>query len=168
MVGYRALYGNRWFNLLGAGRTNLPWRVWGMTALFDEPIHSANAASLDGLTARLPTGLKSSSLTWRLTTPLAQGYATTAIRDAGPNAVRDRAGNAINAFNQSFAVLLGDFDGNRVVDLADEAAVRGLQGGPYQPGGIAYNPWADLSGDGLINLIDVGISRSRRGTFLGS
>ena len=53
-----------------------------------------------------------------------------------------------------------------VVDGLDEAAVRGAQAAPYQPGSVGYNLFADLSGDGLVNLIDVGITRTRKGTTL--
>ena len=69
-------------------------------------------------------------------------------------------------FARSFNVLWGDVNDDHVVNALDEAAVRGQPGGPFQPAAGGYNPFADLSGDGLINLIDVGITRTRRGTFL--
>jgi hypothetical protein len=166
VVEYRVLYGSRWYNLAGATRVDLPWRVTAIQAIFDEPIMAGTIRSLTGLTADRLTGLKTKTLTWRLASPLVKGSPATALADRGPDALTDRAGNPINPFAQTFTVLWGDYNGDHMVDERDEAAVRAFQAGPYQPGTFGYNAFADLSGDGIVNLIDVGIARSRNGNSL--
>jgi hypothetical protein len=166
VVDYRVVFGSKSYSLNGSVRFDLPWRITGIQVVFDEPIAAGAAASLTGLAADRLTGLGTTTLTWRLSTPLVQGSPATALADSGPNALTDPAGNPIRPFSQGFNVLWGDFDGNGVVDGRDEAAVRGHQAGPYQPGSAGYNLFADLSGDGIVNLVDVGIARSRNGTHL--
>jgi hypothetical protein len=54
-----------------------------------------------------------------------------------------------------------------MVNAADEAGVRGAMAAPYQLlNPVGYNIFADLSGDGIVNLVDVGITRTRRGASL--
>ena len=65
-------------------------------------------------------------------------------------------------------MLYGDFNEDRVVNAADEAGIRANLTGPYQPNDPAYNIFADLSGDGLVNLVDVNAARARKGKALPS
>jgi hypothetical protein len=166
VVEFRVLFGNRWYNLDGAARTEVPWKVSAVQVVFDEPVMAGTVRSLAGLSPRRLTGLKTNTLTWRFTTPITRGSFNVALVTAGADALKDSAGNAADPFTQAFDVLWGDVDGNGVVNALDEAAVRAAQGGPYQPGSTGSNMFADLSGDGIVNLIDVGITRSRRGTHL--
>ena len=166
VVEFRALFGTRWYNLAGASRVDLPWKVTAIQVVFDEPVSVGTVRSLSGLSARRLTGLKTTTLTWRLATPLVKGSLSAALVTTGTNALKDSAGNPVNPFTQAFTVLWGDFNGDHVVNALDEAGVRAAQTGPYLPGSAGSNPFADLSGDGLVNLIDVGITRSRKGTSL--
>jgi hypothetical protein len=166
VVDYRVVFGSKSYSLNGSNRFDLPWRVTSIQVVFNEPITAGAAASLTGLAADRLAGLGTTTLTWRLATPLVNGSPATALADTGPNALTDRAGNPIRPFSRGFNVLWGDFDANGVVDARDELAVRGHQTGPYQPGSAGYNLFADLSGDGIVNLVDVGIARSRTGTHL--
>jgi hypothetical protein len=166
VADYRVLFGSKWYSLKNSTRFDLPWRVTGIQVVFDEPITGGAAASLGGLTADRLTGLGTTTLTWHLATALAQGSPATVLADSGVSALTDRAGNPINSFTQGFNVLWGDVNDDHMVDARDEAAVRAFQAAPYQPGTIGYNQFADLSGDGIVNLIDVGIARSRNGTHL--
>jgi hypothetical protein len=122
--------------------------------------------SLTGLTATRLTGLRTTTLTWTLAAPIVKGSFNTGLASAGADAVRDAAGNPMNLFARAFNVLWGDFNGDHVVNALDEAGVRAGLAGPFRPGTATYDPFADLSGDGLVNLIDVGLTRTRRGTFL--
>jgi hypothetical protein len=164
VVEFRALFGTRWYNLDGASRTELPWRVSAIQVVFDEPVVAGTVHSLSGVSPRRLTGLKTNTLTWRFATPIARGTFTAALVASGADALKDSAGNVADPFTQAFSVLWGDVDGNGVVDALDEAAARAALSAPYQPGSAGYNQFADLSGDGIVNLIDVGIVRSRKGT----
>jgi len=166
VVDFRVVFGSKWYSLTGSTRFDLPWRVTGIQVVFDEPIAAGAAASLTGLPADRVTGLGTNTLTWHLTTALAQRSPATALADSGAAALTDRAGNPIHPFAQGFNVLWGDVNDDHVVDALDEAAVRAAQAGPYQAGTSGYNVFADLSGDGIVNLIDVGVTRSRKGTAL--
>lgn len=166
VVDYRVVFGSKWYSLNGSTRFDLPWRVTAIQVVFDEPITAGTAASLIGPPADRLTGLGTTTLTWHLATALAQGSPTTLLSITGATALTDRAGNPINPFAKGFIVLWGDVNDDHTVNGADEAAVRNFQAAPYQPGSAGYNLFADLSGDGIVNLIDVGIARSRSGTQL--
>jgi hypothetical protein len=164
VVEFRALFGTRSYNLSGATRVDLPWKVTAIQVVFDDTVSIGTVRSLGGLTARRLTGLKTHTLTWRLATPLVKGSFSASLITAGVNALRDSSGNPVNPFGQAFTVLWGDFNGDHVVNALDEAGVRAAQTAPYQPGAVGYNLFADVSGDGIVNLMDVGITRARKGT----
>jgi hypothetical protein len=165
IVDYRVLYGSRSYSLFGSTRSDLPWQVTGVQVVFSEPVWSGNVRSLGGFTALRMTGLKTTTLTWKFR-GVGRGMFNTTLANSGANALKDQAGNPIPAFGQAFNVLWGDVNDDGFVNALDETAVRAAQGGPYQPGSIGYNPFADLSGDGIVNLVDVGVTRTRRGTHL--
>jgi len=165
VLEYRVLFGTRSYNLLGSTRFDLPWLVKGIQVVFTEPVVTGSLNSLSGLTATGVTGLKTRKLTFRFPA-VSKGSFTTALADSGAFALRDKAGNPIAAFGDAFKVLYGDFNDDGVVDAADEAGIRGNIAGPYQLTNTGYNVFADLSGDGIVNLIDVGIARTRKGQTL--
>jgi hypothetical protein len=165
VVDFRVLYGTRSYSLLGSTRFDLPWLVTGVQVVFDGPVQTGNIHSLTGVAATRLLGLKTNKLTWMFR-GISKGMFNTTLANTGVNALKDKAGNAIMAFAQSFNVLWGDFNDDHVVNALDEAAVRGAQAGPFQPGSTGYNQFADLSGDGIVNLVDVGNVRSRKGTSL--
>jgi hypothetical protein len=165
VVDFQVLYGTKAYSLFGSTRYDLPWLVTGVRVVFSDSIYSGNARSLTGRTATRLTGLKTTTLTWRFP-GVSRGSFNMGLVTTGTNALKDRAGNPVAAFAQAFNVLWGDVNDDHVVNALDEAAVRGQLTGPFQPGSASTNPFADLSGDGLVNLIDVGITRTRRGTFL--
>ena len=53
-----------------------------------------------------------------------------------------------NGFTQNFRVLLGDFDGDGTVTYADVSSETNAETS-------AYNPFADINGDGVVNIYDV-------------
>jgi hypothetical protein len=165
VVEYRVLFGKKKFNILGSSRFDLPWRITGIQIVFDGPIIAGNINSLTGITSTKFTGRGTNTLTWTFA-PISIGSFATTLADSGPNVVRDVIGNPIAPFSQTVRVLYGDFTGDGIVDAADEAGVRSNLTAPYKLNPSSYNIFADLSGDGLVNLVDVGISRTRRGSSL--
>jgi hypothetical protein len=165
ILQFRVLFGSKWYNVIGSPRFDLPWQVKGIQVVFSEPVYSANVHSLGGLTASSFTGLRTRVLTWNFPA-IGKGSFAATLANTGVNAIKDIAGNPIAAFGQAFKVLYGDFDGNGLVDAADEAGVRANLIPPYQLNPTNYNIFADLSGDGIVNLTDVGIARTRKGASL--
>ena len=165
VLEYRVLFGSKSYNLIGSTRFDLPWLFNGIRVVFSEPVMTGNVNSLAGLTAKSVTGVRTRTLTFKFPA-IAKGSFSTSLVDVGVGALRDRAGNPIAAFAQPFKVLYGDFTDDGVVDVADEAGVRANLTPPYQLNASNYNIFADLSGDGIVNLVDVGISRSRKGQTL--
>ena len=159
------LFGLKSYNLIGSTRFDLPWLINGIRVVFSEPVMTGNVNSLSGLTAKSVTGVRTRTLTFNFPA-IAKGSFTTALADAGGPALRDSAGNPIVAFSQAFKVLYGDFNDDGVVNAADEAGIRANLTPPYQFNASHYNIFADVSGDGIVNLVDVGISRSRKGQAL--
>jgi hypothetical protein len=164
VLEFRVLFGSKRYNLIGNTRV-LPWLVTGVQVVFSEPVFAGNVRSLTGLTATRFSGLRTRTLTWNFPAQ-AKGSFNTALAHTGANALKDSAGNPIPAFSLPFQVLYGDFNGDSVVALDDELGVRAFLSGPYQMSPPGYNIFADLSGDGLINLIDVNITKTRRGQTL--
>src|SRR5262249_11167061 len=162
----RGRSGPGWYDLTASPRTDLPWKVTAVQIVFDEPVATGTVQSLTGLTASRLTGLGTNTLTWTLASPIVKGSFNTGLASAGADAVRDAAGKPVGSFSQAFTVLWGDVNGDGVVDALDETGVRASLAGPFRPAAASYNPFADLSGDGIVNLIDVGIARSRKGTSL--
>jgi hypothetical protein len=165
ILQFRVLFGSKWYNVTGSTRFDLPWQIKGIRVVFSEPVYSANLHSLGGLTATSFTGLRTRTLTWNFPA-IGKGSFNATLANTGLNAIKDIAGNPIAAFGQAFKVLYGDFDGNGVVDAADEAGIRAFIASPYQLSPTGYNIFADLSGDGIVNLVDVGIARTRKGQTL--
>jgi hypothetical protein len=139
--------------------------VSGVQVVFSEPVATGNVRSLGGLPANRLTGLRTQTLTWRFPA-VTKGAFTATLADSGPNVLKDKAGNPIAVFSKAFKVLYGDFTDDGVVNAADEAGVRANLTAPFQLNAAGYNIFADLSGDGLVNLIDAGITRTKKGSSL--
>jgi hypothetical protein len=167
VVAFRVGFGTgQWFDLLSSARFDVPWKVTAIQVVFNKPVTTGNIHSLTGLTARQLTGLGTTTLTWRLSSAVAIGTFATSLESSGPNALKNATGSPIAPFSHAVNVLWGDVNGDRKVDALDEAGVRAAQAGPYQPGSSGYNIFADLSGDGIVNLVDVTIARQRKGTSI--
>jgi hypothetical protein len=165
VVEFRVLFGRKKFNILGSSRFDLPWRITGIQVVFDAPVVTGNINSLTGIASTRFTGRGTNTLTWTFPA-ISKGSFAAALADSGPNAIKDAVGNPTAAFSQAFKVLYGDFTDDGLVDAADEAGVRANLTPPYNLIPSGYNIFADLSGDGLANLVDVGIARSRKGNSL--
>ena len=161
VVSFRVNFGTQSFDLIGASRLALPWQVTSITAVFSKPIAHANIASLTGVTATGLTGLNTKTLTWTVS-PLTAGRFAVTLSAAGPNAVTDAAGNPLAGgagFGQPFTVLYADVNGDGTVNSLDMIGAFNATKGPY-------SQWADLDGNGVDNINDLLIIRSRMGATL--
>ncbi len=161
VVDVRVLYGNNQsFDLNTSTRTDLPWAITGIQVVFSEAIGSASLASVGGLSATSLSGLNTNVLTWNINA-LTQGNFSAILSGIGANGLRDEAGNLLAGGNfvQSFQVLQGDFNDDGVVNSTDMLGVYFAMRGPY-------NVFADLNGDGKVDLVDVQIARQHNGPTL--
>jgi len=161
VLSYNVLFGSRSFNLVGSTRTRLPWQISGIQVVFSQPVVSGNLNSLGGIIATGFTGLGTNTLTWTFS-PLTQASLVTTLAGSGPNALMDASGNPLGGgagYTRSFSVLLGDFDDDGAVSATDLVGVNNATT-------TAYNPFADINGDGIVNIADVQLVRTRVGTSL--
>jgi CSLREA domain-containing protein len=168
VTSYKVLYGNgRSFELIGATRVNLPWAITGIQVTFDQAV-TGTAGSLAGLAVGSVTGSGTATLTWTLAAPVLTAVVATQLAATGTNALRNQWGVALDgtnaggaggtAYARSLRILAGDFDDDGAVTINDAVKVRNLIG--------SSNPFADVNGDGTIDLHDVNFVRSRIGARL--
>ena len=156
VVSFSVGFGSEHYNLLGASQTALPWQINSVTAVFSKPIAKASLASLTGLTASSVSGLNTNTLTWALN-PITSGRLSAGLE---ASTVADAAGNPLAGnFKQSFTVLYGDTSGDGVVNSTDLLDIFTATRKPY-------SIWADLDGNGAVNIGDLLIVRSRLGATL--
>ncbi|HEX3146946.1 MAG TPA: dockerin type I domain-containing protein [Gemmataceae bacterium] len=165
VVEFRVKFGTKWYNLIGSPRFDMPWAVTGIQVVFDDVVKTGNKNSLTGLTATKFTGLGTNILTWKVPTILKTSVLL-GLASSGANALKDAAGNAMTPFATTLNVLYGDVNDDHLVNAADEAAVRAVVAAPFVTGSPNYNIFADLSGDGFVNVFDVGVAHKRRGNTL--
>ena len=158
VVSYRVLFGSTSYNLIGSNRFDLPWQITGIQVVFSKPIATGDASSLTGVSASGLSGLGTNTLTWSIS-PLTIGSFNTSLLGTGVHALKDSSGNALATFSQSFKVLYGDFNGDGFVTSTDMVGVNAATVAPY-------NIFADIDGNGVVNVADVQVVRSRLGTKL--
>jgi len=161
VISYSVVFGANTFNLIGSTRSRLPWQITGIRAVFSKPIASADINSLSGVSTTGLSGLGTNTLTWSIS-PITLGSISTMLVGSGSDAIKDASGNALGGgagYAQNFKVLQGDFNDDGFVASNDMLAV-------WNATAQAYNIFADINGDGVVNLTDVQIVRSRIGTSL--
>lgn len=162
VLSYRVYFGSQAFELNTSTRNRLPWQVSGIEVVFSKPIANATVNSLFGVTATAVAGLNTNTLLWTIN-PIALGNVSTALAATGPDAIMDAAGNALaggTPFRQNFRVLWGDLnDDDGVVNAQDLVQVNNARAAPY-------SIFADMNGDGVIDINDVQAVRLRIGTAL--
>jgi hypothetical protein len=161
VLTYKVLFGTQSYNLLTSTRVRLPWQITGIQVTFSEPITSGDIHSLTGVTPTGFSGLGTSTLTWNIS-PLSLGNFTVALSGSGAHAVMDSSGNLLMGgagFTVPLKVLWGDFNDDGKVNASDLTLVNNARA-------AAYNIFADLNGDGVVDLNDVQIVRTRNGTVL--
>lgn len=165
VVAFKVLFGKQSYDLMTSTRATLPWRITGIQVVFSEKVYVGKKQSLSGITARKLTGLGTTTLTWTFSA-ISKGIFDITLLNSGVNALKDVAGNPIAAFTKHFEVLYGDFNDDKKVTIDDELGVRPFIASPYDLHPTNYNIFADLSGDGLVNVVDVGIAHNRKGQQL--
>jgi hypothetical protein len=78
------------------------------------------------------------------------------------NNVTDMAGNSGNVISPQMGVLLGDTNGDRVVNAADTAQTKSQSGTAV----TGSNFRGDVNTDGFINSADTSLIKSKSGTGL--
>jgi subtilisin-like proprotein convertase family protein len=161
VVSFSVLFGTQSYNVIGSPRTRLPWQVTGIQVVFSAPITSGDVNSLTGVTTTGFSGLGTNTLTWTIT-PIPLGNVSAVLAGSGPDALTDASNNPLAGgagFTQNLKILWGDVNDDGVVSASDLALVNA---GRSQP----YNIFDDADGNGVVDVNDVTIVRSRLATSL--
>jgi len=161
VVSFSVQFGSQAYNVSTSTRIHLPWEINGVRVVFSEPITNGSVASIAGVTGTGFSGLGTNTLTWSIN-PVPLGNLAVVLSGSGINALTDAAGNGLGGgagFTQALKILWGDFDDDGVVSAADLVDVNNATK-------TTYNVFADMNGDGVVNLADVQIVRLRAGTSL--
>lgn len=156
------------YSLVGNDRV-LPWTTINTIKIkFDQDVHvDANDLVLAGVSV---PGYAFSSFsydpvtfvaTWVLAVPVGADRLTLNLNGSGSGGVASTAGGTLldgGDLVLAFSVLPGDFNGDGTVTIEDSTRVRG-----YSPGFGDYWNWADLDGDGDVDLDDINSPRRRLG-----
>lgn len=158
VLDYRVLFGHSAYSVTSSSRNRLPWPISGIQIVFSKPIANGDSNSLSGVAATSLAGLGTNTLTWTIN-PVSLGSVATALVTSGSDALKDATGTTVATSTQSFRVLYADFNDDGAVSSADLVGVNNARSAPY-------NIFADVNGDGIVDLTDVQIVRSRIGTTL--
>ena len=107
------------------------------------------------------SGLGTNTLTWMIN-PISLGQFTATLAGSGPNALTDGTtglGGGAGA-SQLLKVLYGDYNDDGVVNAADQAGVLNVVRA------AAYDLFADMDGNSVVNLADVQVVRKQIGNTL--
>ncbi len=157
VVSYNVICGpSCLYNMITNARVHLPWQITGIQVDFSQPITSADANSLTGVSATGLSGLGTNTLTWTFA-GVTNGTLATALATSRPDAISS-AGGTLTGANTSFGlkILQGDMNDDGIVNASDLVLVNNARSAPY-------NIFADINGDGVVNISDVQIVRSRNG-----
>jgi hypothetical protein len=163
VLSYNVLFGSQSYNAIGTTRNRLPWKITGIQVVFSQPVANGNTNSLTGVTATGLSGLGTNTLTWTVS-PLTIGNFSTSLAGSGANALTGSGGIPLNSgagFSQTLKVLLGDFNDDGVVSSTDLVGVNNMIPGPY-------SIFADINGDGVVNVSDVQAITAVRLNFDGA
>jgi large repetitive protein len=168
LTAVRARYGVAGLaDLKSLGRIVLPWA--GLTrfelGFSEDAIPTAAALTLTGPAGAVPLtlapvpagGAKTAVWSFAALTP---GMYTLQVIAAE---VRDVNGNPLPVnYTRTFGILPGDFDGNGLVDSRDLSGIKRK----YQSNPALADRFADINGDGIVNVLDYNIAKAALGTHL--
>ena len=158
VLEFEVLFGTQSYNLIGSARYDLPWQITGIRVVFSEPVN-ATSSSLQGtnITIGSFSGSGTNTLTWSINTLTSGSFGAS----LNIGTITDVASNTLSGANtaENFKVLYGDFNGDGVVNSSDMVGVNNATVG-------AYNIFANLNGDGKVDVNDVAIARSQSGKHL--
>ncbi len=85
--------------------------------------------------------------------------------DNSLGAAVDTSIKILGARTWNFAVLPGDYDGDGIVTISDALAIRNQTPG-FLAAGTIPSGWADLDGNGIVDLNDINLAKARVGKKL--
>jgi hypothetical protein len=155
----RVTYGTVGVADLGAvNRTVLPWaNIRRVSVVFSEDVTvAAGNLVLTGPGGPVPATFQynpaTRTATWTPLVPLGPGRWTVYLSAAG---IADAGGNLLAAdWAKTVGVLPGDFNGDGAVTDADLTGIRRYFG--------TKNPYADIDGNGLVNLADYNLAKANK------
>jgi hypothetical protein len=157
VVSWTAVCGaNCSFGLPYTTRARLPWQIAAVQVTFSTPITAADVNSLTGVPVTAVYGLGTNTVTWTFA-PVSNGNLSLSLAAYGPDAIRSTGGQ-LNPANTNVAmkILEGDFNDDGFVNASDLTLVNNARS-------AAYNPFADINGDRLVNTADVMLVRGMVG-----
>ncbi|MDB5348932.1 MAG: repeat-associated core domain protein [Planctomycetota bacterium] len=178
VIDIRVRWGSRSASVLPSalgGRLDLPWdNLTAIDVIFSDDVAvDAAALALKGTVGRTYgfSGFRydpvTRDATWTL--PTALGVDRLMLSLDGDDAASDghngvRVGRAyLGAYGLGLAVLPGDFNGDGAVDSSDLVGVRNQMQGTGDP---AMAIWADMDGNGIVDINDYNAVRKKVGTRL--
>jgi hypothetical protein len=163
----RLYYGaNEYVNASSVTRSILPWeQLHRISIVFSEGVTvNPNALTLAGPAGAYATTFDydpaTRTATWTPTVAIGNTRVSIRLDAAG---VADGSGNLVKAdWARSFGLLAGDFDGNGVVNDKDAKAIKKKFTRPR----VAYNRFADVDGNGIVDQTDLDKARANKGRRL--
>lgn len=172
VLDVRVDYGSQSMSLIGLNR-DLPFvDITGIDVLFSDDVGAAAASLLlKGAAGSyrfndFAYDPETHDATWTLPTAIGVDRLLLSV-DGGLGAVVDPSIKLMGTTSWNFAVLPGDYLGTGVVTIADALAIRN-QTASFLPTGVVPSVWADLNGDGVVDINDVNLAKSRVGSQLPS
>jgi hypothetical protein len=168
IMDVRVRFGSQSASVLVPNRT-LPWvNITGLDIVFSADV-SVNQADLALTGVNVPnyatSGFSYNAAThtahWDLPTPLGLDPIQIGLDGHTAAGVHDGSGHALlgGDFIEALGVLPGDFNGDGQITAGDLRSAYNATAAPY-------NVFADLNGDGVVDMSDLNIVRVRIGTHL--
>ncbi len=160
-------WGSKSLSLLNLNR-DLPFSdITGFEVTYSDPVNISGTgltltSTLHGpkyVPAKIGSGQGVTAETWTLPTAIGIDRLMLALDQANTVAASAPSLKLFGMTSQSFSVLPGDFNGDGVVTSADMTGVNNATALPY-------DIWADMNGDGVVDINDVKLARSKIGTSL--
>ncbi len=173
VLDIRVHYGTKRMSLLDLNR-DLPFaNITAIDAVFsDDVLASISSLALNSTTPSGPSyGIRGFNYepsahvaTWTLPTALGIDRLVASL-DKNLGAEVDTSIKVMGTRNWNFAVLPGDYDGDGAVTISDALAIRNQTPG-FIAAGTVPSAWADLDGDGVVDINDVNLAKARVGKKL--